>query len=93
MTPPVFRIPSVDELRAAPERAALALLEATANLVVIALVAAYPELQCLDDDMDLPHELHAALAVIDAARELNARIHRYHLALLLLVHEQQRFPF
>jgi hypothetical protein len=90
----VLHIPSVDQLSAAPERAALTLLEAAADLAVIALVAAHPELHSLDHDDELTHDLHAAIAVIDAARDLNARLHRYHLASLLRARErQQPLPF
>jgi hypothetical protein len=94
MMPPVVHIPGVDALSAAPERAVLTLLEAAADIAVFALVAAHPELHCHDVDDETAHELYAALAVIDAARELNARLHRYHLALLLLAREQQQpLPF
>jgi hypothetical protein len=85
--PRMIPLPSADELGRAPERTALTALDASAELAVLALVAAYPELQCVEEAEHLPCEVHAALAVIDAARDLSARLHRYQIALLRM-HEQ-----
>jgi hypothetical protein len=84
--------PSVDELSRAPQRAALTLLEASADLTVLALAAAYPELHDAGRG-EQPHELRAVLDVIDGARELAAAINRYQIALLRVEKTEQALPF
>lgn len=68
------------------------LLEATAHVAVLALGAAYPEMHDLDDDTDAI-ELRAAVAILDAARNLGENIHRYRLALALLRERDELLPF
>ena len=84
--------PSVQQLGAAPELAALAVLEVAADTTVLALAAVYPETHDLDDHDDYP-ELRAALDLIDTARAVAACINRYRLALLVAQERDDLLPF
>jgi len=91
--PRAIHLPRVDDLYAAPELAALALLEASALVAVLALGAAHPEIQDFDDNATEPSELRAAVAILDAARTLGENVNRYRLALVLAQHRDQLLPF
>ncbi len=79
--------PRVDDLFAAPE---LAVLEATVDVTLIALVAADPDDDGLDRDEPTPPERRASRALADAARNVAAAINRYRLALLLADERERR---
>jgi hypothetical protein len=68
---------TVVDLFASPELAALSVLESSAEIARLALVAAYPDVP----EGDPPLERRAACAVIDAAAELVTEVQRYRLAL------------
>lgn len=77
-----FSRPRLDDLYSAPELAALSILEAAADVAVVALLAAHPD----DDDeldADSPLEQRAASNLVDAARDVAAAVNRYRLALVL----------
>ena len=84
--------PSVQQLGAAPELAALAIFEVAADTTVLALAAVYPEIHDLDNHDDYP-ELRAALDLIDTARAVAACLNRYRLALLLAQERDRLLPF
>ena len=91
--PRTIPLPQADDLHAAPELAVLALLEATADVAVISLGVAYPEIQALDD-FDEPLELREALAIMGIASALIAAINRYRIFLVLAHKEDDdRIPF
>lgn len=75
-----FSRPRLDDLYSAPELAALSLLEAAADVAVVALLAAHPD----DDELDAdPHaEQCAARNLVDLARDVGAAVNRYRLALV-----------
>ncbi len=76
--------PRVDDLYAAPE---LAILEAAVDVSLIALLAADP-----DDEGDdhPPPQRRAARALADAARNVDAAVNRYRLALALAKEPRDR---
>ncbi len=78
---------SVEQLGTFPELAIIAVLEAAADIAVLALAAVYPEIGNLEDHAD-DFELRSALAVIAAARTLVVVINRYRLALHLAAQER-----
>lgn len=86
-------LPHVDDLYAAPELAVLAILETNAHVAVLALGAAHPDLQPGHDVGTEALELHAAIAILDAARALAETINRYRVALLLAEQRDQLLPF
>jgi hypothetical protein len=71
-------VPRVDQLRAAPELAVLAALEAVAVATISALLAAHPELLAADQD-PLERTLHVAdaAAICRHAEVLVDSIRRY----------------
>lgn len=91
--PLAIHLPRVDDLYAAPELAVLALLEASVHVAILALGAAHPEMQDLDDYDKEPHELRAAVAILDAARILGENINRYRLAIVLASRRDELLPF
>jgi hypothetical protein len=84
--------PSVEQLGAAPELAALAVLQVAADTAVLALAAVYPEIQDLDNHDDYP-EIRGALDIIDTAHAVAACVNRYKLALLLAQQRDELLPF
>lgn len=91
--PRPVHLPRVDDLYAAPELAVLAVLETNAHVAVLALGAAHPDLQDVDDRDTEALELHAAIAILDAARTLAETINRYRLALALAEQRDELLPF
>jgi hypothetical protein len=82
--------PRLDDLYGAPQLAALAILEAAADVTVAAVLAAHPlDHHELDDDHSPLPERRAASALVDAARTVAAAINRYRLA-LVLARERER---
>lgn len=83
-----FVLPRAQHLSAEPQLASLAVLEAAANVAILALVAEYPELA---DDVDErePLELCAAVDLIELARAVDGGIARYRLALATR-HQRER---
>jgi hypothetical protein len=75
-TPPVLA------LGAAPELAALALLEAALEIASAALVAAQPELLRPDDFKPSTDSAEVALTLIEQARALRRTVNRYRIALV-----------
>ena len=71
---------SFEELALAPEFAALVLLEAAADTAVLALAAAYPELQHQDDSAP-SLELRVTRNLLGAASAVSESVHRYCLAI------------
>jgi hypothetical protein len=90
--PRVVHLPQCDDLRAAPELAVLAVLESNINVAVLALGAAYPEIQGLAD-LDESDDLRAALAIMDMARALGAAVNRYRLAIVVARERDEPLPF
>jgi hypothetical protein len=72
--------PRIDDLLAAPQLAVLALLEAAADVTLVALVAADPD--DYGDEHAAPERL-AARALADAARDVVSAVNRYRLALAI----------
>jgi hypothetical protein len=72
--------PTIEQTTAAPELALLAVLEATLDVAVVALAAAWPELHCLDLEPDCPAS-RTAFEIVERAHHLAAAINRYRLAL------------
>lgn len=70
----VTEIPSARELRATPERAALALLSAALSTAEETLLARHPEI----DELDTPDGGHAPLPADTLAYLLVARFHDLH---------------
>ncbi len=91
--PRAVHLPHVDDLYAAPELAVLAVLETNAHVAVIALGAAHPDLQDVDDADTEALKLHAAIAILDAARTLAETINRYRLAIVLAEQRDELLPF
>lgn len=82
---------TAEQLAAAPELAVLAVLEVALRAAILALVAAWPELNDLDDDpLDEPR---AALELVERARDLGAAVNRYRLALATAHGRQDDLPF
>ena len=81
---------SPEKLMAAPELASLAVLDAALDAAVLALAAAWPELQTGDIDHDQPR---AALDVIDHARALSAALRLYRRALARADRCEADLPF
>src|SRR5262249_35562535 len=90
--PRVVHLPQCDDLRAAPELAALAVLESSINVAVLALGAAYPEIQGLADVHE-SNDLRAALAIMDIAHALGAAVNRYKLAIVVAREHDELLPF
>lgn len=84
--------PSLEQLCVAPELAALAVLEVAADTAVLALAAAYPEIEDCDERDGHP-ELRGALDIIDSARAVAACVNRYRLVLLLAQARDDLLPF
>ena len=84
---------SIDQLGLAPELAVLTILETAADTTVLALAAAYPELQDFHDPSDYSATTLAALAVIDHARAMRGALLRYRKAMLRVRHGDQLLPF
>ena len=76
-----FSRPRLDDLYSAPELATLAVLEAAADVAVVALLAAHPDDDGLDDHPAA--DVLAARALVDAARDVATSVNRYRLALVL----------
>ena len=76
-----FVRPRLDDLHSAPELATLSLLEAAADVAIMALLAVHPDDDALDGDP--PAERRAACDLLDAARHVTASVNRYRLALVL----------
>lgn len=72
-----FLLPPGDHLCAEPQLATLVVLEAAANVAILALAAEYPELAFLDADPHDPFELRAVADLIARARDVDAAIGRY----------------
>ena len=89
----VLGLPRVEQLSAEPQLASLAILEAAANVAILALAAEHSELG--DDDIQRDdHELHAALDLVDLARAIGITIMRYRRALAESRRNEQRLlPF
>ena len=83
---------SMEQLGTSPELATLALLEAAASTAALALIAAFPEIQDLDEDDD-GAELRAALDIIDKARAVALSVKKYRRALLLAQERHDPTPF
>ncbi len=82
---------TAQQLATAPELAVLAVLEVALRAAILALVAAWPELNDLDDDsLDEPR---AALHLVERARDLGAAVNRYRLALATADGRQDDLPF
>jgi len=81
---------SPEKLMAAPELAALAVLDAALDVAVLALAAAWPELHTGDTDHDQPR---AALDAINHARALSAALRRYRRALARADRCEADLPF
>jgi hypothetical protein len=79
---------SPEKLMASPELAPLAVLDATLDVVVLALAAAWPELHSGDLAHDEPR---AALEVIEMARALAAALRRYRR--VIARHREVDLPF
>jgi len=90
--PRVVHLPQCNELRAAPELAILAILESSIDVAILALGAAYPEVEGLADVHE-SDELRAALTIMDMARALGAAVNRYRLALVLAREHDELLPF
>jgi hypothetical protein len=75
--------PPVATLGAAPELAALALLEAALDVASAALVAAQPELMQPDDFEPSTDAAQIAAAIVEQARALRGNLNRYRIALVL----------
>ena len=73
--------PRCEDLSAEPQLAILAVLEAAADIAILALGAEYPELACPDVDPRNPPELRAALELVEIARALDRALGRYRRAL------------
>lgn len=82
---------SADTLMAAPELAAVAVLEAALDATIFALAAAWPELQ-LGYDLRL-EEPRVALDVIEHARDLAAALRDYRRALAVERQRELDLPF
>ena len=82
----------MEQLAAAPELAILAVLEAALDVTILALAAAWPELQELDLDSSYD-EARAAFDVIERARTLAAAVNRYRLALATADRRDHDLPF
>ncbi len=80
---PDRRLPTADEIAAAPELAILGALEAAIDLALVTLVAAQPELQPTDDQHDAVTTAAAAAGdrIIVAAQGLASAIAAYRLTL------------
>jgi len=74
-----FRRPRVEDLYVAPELAILAVLEASVDVALVALVAAHPDDHELEDDPPAPEKL-AARALVAAIRDVADAVNRYRLA-------------
>ena len=74
-------LPSCEDLSAEPQLAILTVLEAAADIAVLALGAEYPELACRDVELGEPPELRAALNLVESACALERSLHRYRRAL------------
>jgi hypothetical protein len=87
-------LPHVEALYAAPQLAVLAILETNAQVAILALGAAHPDIQ---DAAPAPDpdalQLHAAIAILDAVRTLAETINRYRLALVLAEQRDELLPF
>jgi hypothetical protein len=81
---------SLDSLASDPELAALALLDHALGVAVLALAAAWPELQ--SDDIP-QHPPSAVLEVIDLARALGFALRRYRRVLGATRRRQYDLPF
>jgi hypothetical protein len=75
--------PPVVALGAAPELAALALLEAALEIASAALVAAQPELMRPDDFVPSTDSGRVAAELVQQARALRGNVNRYRIALAL----------
>jgi hypothetical protein len=84
-----FLLPPIEDLSVEPQLAALVVLETVANVAILALGAEYPELALLEADPHDPLELPAAADLIARARDLDAAIARYRIALAER-HERER---
>jgi hypothetical protein len=75
--------PPVVALAAAPELAALALLEAALEITSAALVAAQPELTRPDDFEPSTDSARVAAELIQQARAVHGTVNRYRIALVV----------
>jgi hypothetical protein len=81
---------SPERLMAAPELAALAVLDTALHVAIFALAAAWPELH----GGDLIHDqTRAALDVIEHARALSIALRRYRRTLALADRRELDLPF
>jgi hypothetical protein len=84
--------PTVEQLTASPELATLAVLDAALGVAIVALVAAWPELN--DLEANCPHdEPRTALDVVQRAGDLAGAINRYRLALATADRRKYDLPF
>ena len=89
-----LRLPRVEQLSVEPQLASLAVLEAAANVAILALAAEHPELGGDDEVQRHDDELRAALDLVELARAIGITIMRYRRALAERQRsEQQRLPF
>jgi len=92
---PCRRPPSLGELVTAPELAALATLDHALQISVLALAAAWPELELLD--FPLPRgvdaRLRAALRIVEHARRLAHLTRRYRAVLREAEQRESDLPF
>lgn len=87
---------SIEQLGFAPEFGVLAILDVAADTAVLALAAAHPELQGIQDPDDNTTPTGAALAalsVIEHARALAVALARYRRGLLRERHRDDILPF
>jgi hypothetical protein len=90
-------LPRAEHLSTEPQLASLAVLEAAANVAILALCAEYPELACDHVDLREPLELRAVQDLIELAQAVDGGIARYRLALAMRhereCEEQELLPF
>jgi hypothetical protein len=85
--------PPVVALGAAPELAALALLEAALQIASAALVAAQPELLRPDDFKPSTDSAEVASALVEQAQALRGTVNRYRIALAADPEPEAPLPF
>jgi hypothetical protein len=89
------RHPSLSELVTAPELAALATLDHALQISILALAAAWPELELLEFPLPrgIDPRLRAALHILEHARRLAHLIRRYRVALRDTERRELDLPF
>jgi hypothetical protein len=89
------RPPSLGELVTAPELAALATLDHALQISILALAAAWPELELLDFPLPpgIDARLRAALHILEDARRLALHLRRYRVALRDTERRELDLPF